>query len=246
MIECDRLTKKYGELTAVHELSLCIPPGELFAFLGPNGAGKTSTIKVLAGLLKPTAGTARICGADVQTDYMRAKSCLSYIPDVPFVYEKLTGREFLLFILDIYNVQEKDAALRRADELLARFYLEKHQNQLVEQYSHGMRQKLIFIAALMHAPRVLVIDEPLVGLDPHASRTLKDILKTQARGGTTVFLSTHTLSVAEELADRIGIIDRGILVTVGSMAELRQRAGDQGNLEDIFLRLTGTDAEPVP
>ena len=244
MIEFDRLTKRFGELIAVNQLTLRIPQGELFAFLGPNGAGKTSTIKLLAGLLKPTSGTIRLCGADVQTDYVRAKTYLSYIPDVPFVYEKLTGREFIYFILNVYPIPDRGAALRQADELLSVFGIEKHQHHLIEQYSHGMRQKLIFTAALIHQPRILVIDEPMVGLDPHATRIVKGILTTQARNGTTVFLSTHALSVAEELADRIGIIDRGILVAVGTLAELSRSVGLQGKLEDVFLRLTSE--EPLP
>ena len=238
MIKIENLSKNFGELAAVNALSLEIPQGECFAFLGPNGAGKTTTIKLLTGLLKPTGGTAYICGYDVQKDYIQAKELISYIPDFPFLYDKLSGREFLEFVGGLYP--EKNSAARRSmmNDLLRRFNLERQQHYLIEHYSHGMRQKLVFAAALLHEPRVMIIDEPMVGLDPYSSRLVKDILRQKAESGVTIFLSTHTLSVAEEVADRIGIIDKGKLVAIGTLNQLRESSGIQGKLEDIFLRIT--------
>lgn len=243
MIKIEDLTKSYGDLTALDSLTLDIPEGEFFAFLGPNGAGKTTTIKLLTGLLRPTRGTAYICGHNIEREYVRAKSLISYIPDFPFLYDKLTGREFLDFVVQLYPEHNgpEQAALR--DELLHQFGLEAQQHHLIENYSHGMRQKLVFAAAFLHKPRVMIIDEPMVGLDPHSARLVKDMLKARSKEGVTVFLSTHTLSVAEELADRIGIIDRGRLIAVGSVADLSVSAGIEGRLEDVFLRLTEEDIE---
>lgn len=243
MIKIEDLTKSYGDLTALDSLSLDIPAGEFFAFLGPNGAGKTTTIKLLTGLLRPTRGTAYICGFNIEREYIRAKSLISYIPDFPFLYDKLTGREFLDFVVRLYpedNGREQ-AAMR--DELLYRFGLEAQQHHLIENYSHGMRQKVVFAAAFLHKPRVMIIDEPMVGLDPHSARIVKDMLKARSREGVTIFLSTHTLSVAEELADRVGIIDRGKLIAAGTVAELSESSGIEGKLEDVFLRLTEEEAE---
>ncbi len=243
MIRIEKLTKSYGDLTALDSLSLDIPKGEFFAFLGPNGAGKTTTIKLLTGLLHPTSGTAYICGHNIQTEYIKAKSLISYIPDFPFLYDKLTGREFLDFVVRLYpgHGGPEQNALR--DELLHQFGLEAQQHHLIENYSHGMRQKVVFAAALLHKPRVMIIDEPMVGLDPHSARIVKDILKARSKEGVTIFLSTHTLSVAEELADRIGIIDKGRLIAMGTVAELSESAGIKGKLEDIFLRLTEEEIE---
>jgi ABC-2 type transport system ATP-binding protein len=238
MIELQNLSKQFGDLKAVDELSLNIPKGELFACLGPNGAGKTTTIKMLVGLLRPTAGSVRICDHDIQSEYVQAKALISYIPDVPFLYDKLTAREFLHFIVDIYPGLEKAQAEREMDELIALFGLMPHQHHLIEHYSHGMRQKLVFCAALIHHPAVMIIDEPMVGLDPHSSKIVKSVLKQKTSEGVTIFLSTHTLSVAEELADRIAIIDHGRLIAMGTLEELSQSAGRKGKLEDIFLRLT--------
>lgn len=243
MIKIEDLTKTYGDLTALDSLSLDIPDGEFFAFLGPNGAGKTTTIKLLTGLLRPTRGTAYICGHNIEREYIKAKSLISYIPDFPFLYDKLTGREFLDFVAKLYPEHlgpEQDAL---TNELLYQFALEAQQHNLIESYSHGMRQKVVFAAALLHGPRVMVIDEPMVGLDPHSARVVKDILKTRSKEGVTIFLSTHTLSVAEELADRIGIIDRGRLIATGTVSELSESAGVKGRLEDVFLRLTEEDIE---
>ena len=243
MIKIEELTKSYGDLTALDSLSLEVPEGEFFAFLGPNGAGKTTTIKLLTGLLRPTSGTAYICGHNIEREYIKAKSLISYIPDFPFLYDKLTGREFLDFVVRLYPGcgGPEQTALR--DELLHQFGLETQQHHLIENYSHGMRQKVVFAAALLHKPRVMIIDEPMVGLDPHSARIVKDILKTRSKEGVTIFLSTHTLSVAEELADRIGIIDKGKLIAMGTVSELSESAGIKGKLEDVFLRLTEEDIE---
>ncbi|MFH2138108.1 MAG: ABC transporter ATP-binding protein [Candidatus Omnitrophota bacterium] len=238
MIKTENLTKEFGDLIAVNDLSLDIKEGEFFAFLGPNAAGKTTTIKLLTGLLAPTKGRAYICGYDMQTNYIEAKRLISYIPDFPYLYEKLTAREFLNFVCELYSRQDMKKQQEEISELLSVFGLEEHQHNLVEQYSHGMRQKLVFAASLIHDPRVMIIDEPMVGLDPHSSRVVKDILKKKSKDGVTIFLSTHTLSVAEELADRIAIIDHGKLLAVGTQAELERSSGAKGKLEDIFLRLT--------
>lgn len=238
MIKIENLSKHFGELIAVRDLSLEISRGEFFAFLGPNAAGKTTTIKLLTGLLKPTSGSASICGYDIQRDYLKAKALISYIPDFPFLYDKLTGWEFLDFIINLYPQvsSKKTEELKR--ELLFVFGLEKYKDQLTEYYSHGMRQKLVFAASLLHNPSVMIIDEPMVGLDPHSSKVVKDILKNKTKEGVTIFLSTHTLSVAEELSDRIGIIDKGKLLAVGSLDNLKSSFGIKGKLEDVFLRIT--------
>jgi len=238
MIKIEDLTKSYGDLMALDSLSLDIPEGEFFAFIGPNGAGKTTTIKLLTVLLRPTRGSAYICGHNIQHEYIKAKSLISYIPDFPFLYDKLTGREFLDFVVQLYPEHGGPEQTALRDELLSQFGLEAQQHHLIENYSHGMRQKVVFAAALLHKPRVMIIDEPMVGLDPLSARIVKDILKTRSKEGVTIFLSTHTLSVAEELADRIGIIDKGSLIATGTVSELSKSAGIKGKLEDIFLRLT--------
>ncbi|MFH1776408.1 MAG: ABC transporter ATP-binding protein [Candidatus Omnitrophota bacterium] len=237
MIEIVNLTKRFGELVAVDNLNINIKEGELFAFLGPNAAGKTTTIKMLVGLMKPTAGEVYLNNFDIKKDYLAAKQIISYIPDVPFLYEKLTAREFLEFIVDLYDL-DRSEKVKEIVELLGSFNLSGVQHELIENYSHGMRQKLIFAAAFLHEPMVLIIDEPMVGLDPHSAKVLKEILKQKTRTGVTVFLSTHTLSVAEELADRIGIIDHGRLVACGTLDELSRDTGIHGTLEQIFLQLT--------
>jgi len=237
MIQTNNLTKKFGVKTAVNNLNLTLKKGELFGFLGPNAAGKTTTIKLLTGLLKPTEGSAFICGYDVQKDYIKAKSILSYIPDVPYLYERLTGREFLRFVSEIYLMDIK-IAQKIIEELLEFLSIKDYADVLIEEYSHGMRQKLIICAALLHDPEVIIVDEPMVGLDPKTSRIVKDIFRKKAQDGKTVFMSTHTLSVAEEICDRVGIIDNGSLVAVGTLDELRKMSGVEGELEEIFLRLT--------
>lgn len=237
MIELVDVTKCYGAKLAVDLLSLTVQPGELFAFLGPNGAGKTTTIKMLCGLLFPTSGTLRVGGFDLATHGNEARRLISFVPDTPYLYEKLTGREFLRFIADMYAM-ELNHSRKRIDEVIDTFRLGEFIDDLTESYSHGMRQRTVFAAALLHEPKLLITDEPTVGLDPKSIRMLKDLLRQQADHGTTVFLSTHSLDVAQELADRIGIIDRGRLIGCGTLESLRQQADRTGTLEDVFLKLT--------
>ncbi len=237
MIEITNVTKVYGTKVAVQDLTLHVPAGELFAFLGPNGAGKTTTIKMLCGLLYPTSGTVRIGGFDLRTQGDQARALVSYVPDQPFLYEKLTGREFLQFTADLYGLSAAQAA-DKIEQVIGLFHLEEFVDDLTERYSHGMRQRTVFAAALVHEPRLLIADEPTVGLDPKSIRELKTLLRRLADDGTTVFLSTHTLDIAQELADRIGIIDRGRLLGCGTMTDLRKQAAIDGNLEDLFLAIT--------
>jgi len=237
MIELVSLTKVFGNLTAVDHVSLVVPPGEFFAFIGPNGAGKTTTIKMIAGLLKPTAGRVVLCGRDVQKDYLAAKSILSYVPDQPYLYDKLTGREFLHFVGRMYGMP-KDTIRRRVQELVATFELGEFLDELGDTYSHGMKQRVVLSAALLHEPKVIVVDEPLVGLDPKGANVLKRVLKDQSERGTCIFMSTHTLSLAEEVADRVGIIHKGRIVALGAMDDIRSMGETDGRLEEAFLRLT--------
>lgn len=240
MIELKGLIKKYGQFTAVAGIDLVVPRGELFGFLGPNGAGKTTTMRMIAGILRPTSGSIRVAGIDLLADPMGAKARLGFIPDRPFIYEKLTGMEFLRFVAGLYG-QDGDAVERRGRELLQVFDLDDWRDELVESYSHGMRQKLIISSAFVHRPEVIVVDEPMVGLDPRAAKTLKDLFREYTRRGHTIMMSTHTLEVAETMCDRIGIIQRGSIRACGTMSALREgwgAAGD-GGLEEIFLRLTG-------
>lgn len=241
MIEISGLTKKYGTFTAVDGIDLSVPAGELFGFLGPNGAGKTTTLRMIAGILRPTSGSVRISGIDLDKSPMQAKAKLGFIPDRPFIYEKLTGIEFLRFVAGLFG-QDGSPVEKRASELLAVFDLEEWRDELVESYSHGMRQKLIISSAFVHRPEVIVVDEPMVGLDPKAAKTLKDLFREYTRRGHTIMMSTHTLEVAQTLCDRIGIIQRGHIRACGTMDELRANAerGDEG-LEEIFLRLTGDE-----
>src|SRR5678815_3746842 len=242
MIQLHQLTKKYGSFTAVDSLDLHVPSGELFGFLGPNGAGKTTTLRMIAGILRPSSGTVRIANIDLAADPIAAKQKLGFIPDRPFIYEKLTGVEFLRFVAGLYG-QAGAEVERRGRELLALFDLEEWRDELVESYSHGMRQKLIISSAFVHKPEVIVVDEPMVGLDPKAARTLKDLFREYTRRGHTIMMSTHTLEVAQHMCDRIAIIRRGRIAASGTMEELRRHAesGAEG-LEDIFLRLTGETA----
>jgi ABC-2 type transport system ATP-binding protein len=242
MIDIRDVTKLYGPKPAVQHLSLHVPVGELFAFLGPNGAGKTTTIKMLCGLLFPTSGSVRVGGFDLRTNGDEARGLISYVPDQPFLYEKLTGREFLQFTADLYAMPPEKAAAK-IDEVTGLFHLDEFIDDLTERYSHGMRQRTVFAAALVHDPKLLIADEPTVGLDPKSIRELKTLLRKLADGGMTVFLSTHTLDIAEELADRIGIIDRGRLLGCGTMRDLQKHASSDGNLEDLFLKITSEEAE---
>ena len=228
----------------MNQLDLEIHEGEIFAFLGPNGAGKTTTIKMIVGLLNSSGGSISVCGHDMESEAILAKEYMSYVPDEPYLYEKLSGREFLQFIADIYRLDPALAAKRTA-EVMSDFELDEFADQLAENYSHGMKQRVVMAAALLHNPKVIVIDEPMVGLDPKSARVLKNILKEKARNGATVFMSTHTLSVAEEIADRVGIIDRGDLVALGTTDELRERSHVEGRLEDVFLAITEGEAAGV-
>ncbi len=241
MIELVQLVKRFGDLTAVNELSLTVGRGEFFAVLGPNAAGKTTTIKILSGLIKPSSGQARIAGFDVQTQPMEARRCMAYVPDFPFLYDKLTPAEFLRFTGQLFRMDEA-AIVKGSHELVARFNLEAYLKKSIEGLSHGTRQRVAIVSALLHDPEVIILDEPMVGLDPHHARVLKDILKEKTRLGMTVFISTHQLSVAEEMADRIGIIHHGRLVALGNKEELRRQSGVDGALESVFLALTMAEA----
>jgi len=245
MIEIQGLTKRFGDLSAVSGLDLRVEPGEIYGFLGPNGAGKTTTVKMLTGLLRPSSGTARICGFDIVTQTLEAKRRLGLVPDEPFVYPKLTGAEFLRFIGDVYGVPH-DIQKRRIPELLDMFELGKWGGELLDSYSHGMRQKTVLAGILLHEPKALMLDEPLVGLDPKSAKMVKEIFKTLARRGCAIFMCTHVLEIAERICDRIGIMIEGRLIAQGTLRELRGRAagktagGAEVPLEDIFLALTGS------
>ena len=237
MIETEHLTKRFGTLVAVDDLNLKLAPGEFFAFLGPNAAGKTTTIKLLAGLLKPSSGRALINGYDIHENPVEARKFISYVPDLPFLYDKLEPMEFMGLVGQLYGMERPDV-MRISEELFETFGLTETRGQLIETLSHGTRQRVVIASALLHDPKVIIIDEPMVGLDPRSARVVKDVLKARSRAGTTVFLSTHVLHIAEELADRIGILNRGKLVAVGTMSELREASGEVGALEDAFLALT--------
>jgi len=238
LLETQNLTKRYGEKLAVEDVSLRVNEGEIFGFLGPNGAGKTTTIKMIIGLLQPTSGSVMVEGYNVLEQPLKAKAVSGYVPDTPNLYQKLSGRELLTFVGDLYGV-EKNRVNRRIEELLRLFDLSAAGDDTIDSYSHGMRQKTALAAALMHDPKVLVLDEPTVGLDPKSARLIKDILRQLANRGAAVFLSTHILEIAERMCDRIGIINQGRLIAVGTMEELRLMSKGQTSLEDIFLSLTG-------
>ena len=238
LIETDHLVKRYGEKIAVEDVSFQVYSGEVFGFLGPNGAGKTTTIKMIVGLLQPSSGFVKVAGFDVQNQSLQAKAASGYVPDTPNLYPKLSGRELLRFVGDLYEMPRAQVE-RRIEELLRLFDLIQAANDTIDSYSHGMQQKTALAAALLHDPRVLVLDEPTVGLDPRSARVIKDILREMADRGTAVFLSTHILEIAERMCDRIGIINRGRLIAVGTMDELRALGQGETSLEDIFLSLTG-------
>lgn len=238
MIEFDHVSRSYGDKLAVDDLELTIPAGELFALLGPNGAGKTTSIKMMVGLLHPSSGHVRICGRDVVRQTREANRLLGFVPDEPYLYEKLSGREILEFVADMHGLDRKEAAVRIKREV-DDFQLAPFLDNRTETYSHGMKQRLAFAAALVHDPAVLVVDEPMIGLDPRSVRLVKDLLKAKVRRGMTVFMSTHSLGMVEELADRIGILDRGKMRFLGTVAELRRQLNeDHTSLEDLYLQLT--------
>ena len=226
MIEFDHVTRTYGPKTAVSDLTLAIPRGELFALLGPNGAGKTTTIRMLVGLLHPSRGAVRVCGHDLVKDPRAAHLHMGYVPDEPCLYDKLTGREFLWFIADMFGMPRR-LATSRIDREIEHFELGEFADDLAESYSLGMKQRLVFAASLLHDPDVLVLDEPMVGLDPRSVRIVKDLLSARTREGMTVFMSTHTLAMAEEMADRVGVISKGEIILVEEKAELMRKLGQK-------------------
>jgi ABC-2 type transport system ATP-binding protein len=242
MIEIDNVTKNYGDKTAIRDLTLQVARGELFAFLGPNGAGKTTTIKLMCGLLFPTKGSLRIGGFDLGRQGQQARQLISYIPDQPYLYEKLTGREIMQFIGAMYGMSPPQVN-RRIAEMIDQFELHDFVDDLTEHYSHGMRQRTVFASALLHEPQVLIVDEPTVGLDPRNIHRLKDRLRAEVKKGVTVFLSTHSLDIAQELADRIAVVRNGELIGCGTLESLRQQAALDGSLEKVFLKLTGPDEQ---
>jgi ABC-2 type transport system ATP-binding protein len=239
MIRLEGLAKTFGSFTAVDDVSLDVPKGEIHGFLGPNGAGKTTTIRMIAGLLQPTRGRVVIDGHDLARDPVAAKRTLGFIPDRPFLYEKLTGAEFLRFHAGLYGLDGDDVE-QRASELLQLFELTDWRDKLVESFSHGMKQRLVMCAALLHRPRAVVVDEPMVGLDPRGARLIKEIFRVQSRKGVAILMSTHTLEVAQEMCDRISIIQSGRIIAQGTVEELRELAGhDDAHLTPVFLKLTG-------
>ncbi len=250
MIEFERVSRSYGAKLAVDCLELTIPRGELFAMLGQNGAGKTTSIKMMVGLLQPGAGNVRIGGHDVASETRLATSQIGYVPDQPFLYDKLTGREFLRFVAEMHGLSSALATVA-IDRESARFGLRDFMDELTESYSHGMKQRTVFASALLHEPSVLVVDEPMVGLDPQSIRLVKDMLREQADAGACVFMSTHTLAAAEEVADRIGVMQRGRLLFVGTLQEMRGLAGEESSsLESLYLSMTAgpsqSESTPAP
>ncbi len=245
MIELKHLTKRYTRIVAVNDLNLVIPKGEIFGFIGPNGAGKTTTIKMMGGILSPTAGSVRICGFDMATEAAKAKRKIGFIPDRPYLYEKLTGMEFLRFTAMLFGL-ELSVFQKKAKECLQTFSLSDWAEDLIESYSHGMRQRLVMAAAILHDPQVIIVDEPMVGLDPRGIILVKNLLKELAEGGVTVFMSTHSLNVAEDVCDRIGVIHRGNLVAIGTLDELKEKTHNTNvDLEAIFVALTTEGVRPV-
>ena len=244
MIELKNLTKRYGNTLAVNNINLSVTKGEIFGFIGPNGAGKTTTIRMMGGVLAPTDGSIIIDGINMADDPEGVKKRIGFIPDRPFLYEKLTGMEFMRFSADLYSVDER-IFLEKAQALLKKFAIYNWAHELIESYSHGMKQRLIISAALLHDPNVIVVDEPMVGLDPAAIRMVKDMFLEMAKSGTTIFMSTHTLVVAEDICDRVGIIHRGSLIATGTTGDLKRDAGVQdADLEEVFLMLTEEQAIP--
>lgn len=239
-IDLQHVTKRFNQQAAVHDLSLTVRPGEIYAFLGPNGAGKTTTIKMMVGLLRPDEGGVRVCGHNMTLDGKVAKAQLAYVPDQPFLYDKLTGREFLQFVGRMYGMSG-ERIRRQIDRLAQRLDLGDWLDNYSESYSHGMKQRVVLTASMLHDPCVLIVDEPMVGLDPIISKAVKGLFNEVRDAGGAVFLSTHTLDTAEDLADRIGIIHHGHLIAEGTLAQLKSRTGRDDRLEDVFLKLVGQD-----
>ena len=238
MIEITGLVKTYKGLRAVDNIDLTVKKGIVFGFLGPNGAGKTTTIKMMAGVLLPTEGKIVISGMDIAKESSEVKRCCGFIPDRPFLYEKLTGMEFLRFIAGLYNLNHSSSLNSRMADLLDLFDLSHWKDELIESYSHGMKQRLVMCGALLHDPEVLIVDEPMVGLDPRGARLVKDIFRDLARKGKTIFISTHSLDLAQEVCQEIAIILAGRIIAIGTPEELKKKAGIDGNLENVFLKLT--------
>ena len=237
MIDLENVTKYYSQISAVSELSLHIPSGQLFGFIGPNGAGKTTTIKLLSGLIKPTSGKINICGIDIEKNPIEAKTVIGLIPDKPFIYEKLSGREFLRFVASLHRLSEKLASYR-IEDYLKLFELDTRAENLIESYSQGMKQKLIIASALIHEPKVVIVDEPIVGLDPKGANIVKSLFRNLCFKGVTIFMSTHSLEVAQQLCHNLGIIHRGKLIAQGTLRELQEKAKmAESGLESIFLQL---------
>ena len=244
MIELKNLTKRYGNTLAVNNLNLSVSKGEIYGFIGPNGAGKTTTIRIMGGVLAPTEGIVVIDGINMAADPESVKRRIGFIPDRPFIYEKLTGMEFMRFSADLYGVDER-VFLEKVQALLKKFAIFNWADELIESYSHGMKQRLIISSALLHDPTVIIVDEPMVGLDPAAIRMVKNMFRDLAKMGTTIFMSTHTLAVAEDICDRIGIIHRGSLIATGTTGDLKRDAGvEKADLEEVFLILTEEQTVP--
>ena len=238
MIEFNNISKYYGDLLAVSELNLKINDGEVFGFLGPNGAGKTTSIKMTTGLLAPTTGNVLIDGIDVQAEPERAKQIIGYIPDTPYIYDKLTAWEFVSLVGGLYGMSEKDV-LEKSKYYFDLLRIGAWANDRAEEYSHGMRQKVVLAASLMHEPKIIVVDEPMVGLDPQSQKTVKNILRQKAKEGCTVFMSTHTLYIAEEICDRVAIINHGKLIMLEHIKDLHKKMESNSTvLEDVFLEIT--------
>lgn len=236
IVKLEQLKKTYGSKEAVRGIDLELHPGELFCLLGPNGAGKSSTLKMMVGLLQPTSGNISICGHDIIKQTSKAKKSMSFVPDLPYVYDKLTPWELLRFVGKLYNMRP-EFIKKNGEEYLKFFELWDVKDALIEEFSHGMRQKAILAAALIHDPKLFILDEPMVGLDPVSIKNFKDLLKKKTKEGMTVLFSTHTLHLAEELADRIGIIFKGKLVSLGTLAELKKEYQSEENLEHMFMEL---------
>jgi ABC-2 type transport system ATP-binding protein len=242
MIAIQDLVKKYGTFTAVNGVSLEVRPGEIHGFLGPNGAGKTTTIRMIAGLLKPSSGRILVNGHDLARDPERAKASLGFIPDRPFLYEKLTAGEFLRFHGGLYGLDGPGVG-DRVREMLDLFELARWETELVESFSHGMKQRLVMCAAFLHRPEAVLVDEPMVGLDPRGARLIKDVFRTMSRRGVAILMSTHTLEVAQEMCDRISIILQGRIIASGTVSEVRAMSGNPDDqLTNVFLKLTGGSA----